>query len=234
MEFPLAPSPGTTEQSPALPPLLPPIRHLFTWRRSPSAFSRPSSLSSQPALLHWMLQSLHHPLVFLDLLLVSWAGEPRAGPSREEGPPPSQLKRLFAFFATRAQWWLTFSCVSTSAPRTFSFQLGSPQQILVHGIAPPQEQDMAFPFADLREVLVNPFLQPGTIPLTPPGVISHSPSLCIISKSPRAYSALPSWSSTGHSSHLQGKPPVLGHQLDSTLLTTTWPGQTLLHSRYLS
>lgn len=80
----------------------------------------------------------------------------------------------------------------------------------------------------------QPFLQPGTIPLTPPGVISHSPSLCIISKSPRAYSALPSWSSTGHSSHLQGKPSVPGHQLDSTLLTTTWPGQTLLHPHYLS
>lgn len=39
-------------------------------------------------------------------------------------------------------------------------QLGSPQCILVPGVAPPSVQDFALPLVKLQEVSVSPFLQP--------------------------------------------------------------------------
>ena len=53
--------------------------------------------------------------------------------------------------------------VSTRTPRSFSVKLLSswvgPQHILVHGVVPPQVQDLALAFVELHEVPVSPFLQ---------------------------------------------------------------------------
>ncbi|KAK4818982.1 LOW QUALITY PROTEIN: hypothetical protein QYF61_022649 [Mycteria americana] len=46
-----------------------------------------------------------------------------------------------------------------------AFQLSSPQNILVHGVVPPQVQDLALLLVEVHEVPVSPFLQPVEVPL---------------------------------------------------------------------
>lgn len=40
-----------------------------------------------------------------------------------------------------------------------------PQYILVYGVIPPQGQDFSFPFVELHDIHVGPFLQHVEVPL---------------------------------------------------------------------
>ncbi|KAK4824703.1 hypothetical protein QYF61_017929 [Mycteria americana] len=63
--------------------------------------------------------------------------------------------------------------------------LFSPHHVVVHWVIPSQLQDFPFPFVELPEVPVSPFLQPVKVPLngsTTIWHISHSFQSCIICK----------------------------------------------------
>lgn len=61
-----------------------------------------------------------------------------------------------------------------------AFQMGGPQQVLVHGIVPPQVQDFALPFVEHPKVSVRPFVQAlaGSPTLW---CTSYSSQFCVIS-----------------------------------------------------
>lgn len=67
-------------------------------------------------------------------------------------------------FAARAHWWLMFSHSGTGTPKSFSckaaFWVVGPQSILVHGVIPPQVQDLTFLFIGYHEAPARPILQP--------------------------------------------------------------------------
>lgn len=59
-----------------------------------------------------------------------------------------------------------------------------PQYILVYGFIPPQGQDFSFPFVELDDIHVGPFLQHVTVPLNGSATlwpINQSFQFCIIS-----------------------------------------------------
>ena len=121
-----------------------------------------------------------------------------------------------------------------------TFQPGSPQHVLVPGVVPPQGQDVAFPFGDLHEVPASPFLQPGTVPLTRPGV-SAAPLRCASPAIHRGRT-LPSPAAPNKDAEPywpQRSPPgyatsTQAGQLGSAPLTATQPGRPLLHSPHLN
>lgn len=58
-----------------------------------------------------------------------------------------------AFFAAGAHFWLMVNVMSLSCQA--AFQLCSPQCAQVHGVVPPQGQDLVLPFIELHEVPVS-------------------------------------------------------------------------------
>ena len=73
---------------------------------------------------------------------------------------------LLPFVAAEAQHWLMFNLLSTGTFRSFSekplldLQLVGPQHVLIHGVIPPQVQDLAFPFVEPHEIPVDPLFHP--------------------------------------------------------------------------
>ena len=63
-----------------------------------------------------------------------------------------------------------------------AFQLAGPQPVYICGVIPPQLQDFVFPFVELYEVPVGPFLQPVSNGSTSVWSISHSFQFCIMYK----------------------------------------------------
>ena len=83
-----------------------------------------------------------------------------------------QRRRLFAFFAARAHCWLMVERVVHQDFQVLfwraAFHLVGSQCVLMHGVVPTQEQDIALAFVELHEVLVSSFLQPVKVPLSTP------------------------------------------------------------------
>ena len=143
--LPLVLSLGTTERGLAPSSLHPPFRYLYTLIRSPWAFLRLNSLSTQPFIRGEMLQSLHHlngslvlspvsPCLSCTEELRTVPSNPGVATSAEQRGRITSLSLLailclmqpripFTFFATRACCWLMFSLLSTRTPRYFSAKL---------------------------------------------------------------------------------------------------------------
>lgn len=94
---------------------------------------------------------------------------------------------LLVFFAVRTHSWIMFTSWKGSGPFLLSYfpadglQPVDPQPVLVHGVFPPQVRDFVFPFIELAEVPVGPFVQPVEVLLmaAQPSCVSALSQLCI-------------------------------------------------------
>lgn len=147
MEFPIVPCSVTGHHSVESGPVsTPPIQHLCTWVRCPSAFSMPKRLSSQPVLLHQdaLVALLDSP----SLVLV-----PRAEPTTPavasqgsvEGTPCSLCWQCSSRDSLLHHGGTLMACAQLGVHQHTqvrfwqgAFQLGSPQNKLVPVVVTPQ------------------------------------------------------------------------------------------------
>lgn len=88
--------------------------------------------------------------------------------SRGEGPPLLTLTKLFLM---RPKIAIGLLCCEDALlvihqdPKVplnkATFQLVSPQHVLLHGVTPPEVQDFVFPLVESQEVSLGPVLWPS-------------------------------------------------------------------------
>jgi len=153
-----------------------------------------------------------------------WVGQKDHLPQPAADALPNAAHDAFGLLWCTGSW-------SNRTTRSFSAQPLSSWLAwggMVPGVTPLHVQDFTFPFAELCEVPVSPFLQPVQVSLddsTPTWCINCSSQLCVISQLAQdsialSRSLMKMLNGTGPRLHLWGTPLLSGVQMDFILLIT--------------